>query len=934
MGTLPSGTELLVGRAAEQRRIDELTAAARAGRGGALVLRGEAGIGKTALLDQAVRTTAGLAIVRAAGSELERELPYSALHQLCVPLLGQLTGLPARHREALQVAFGLTDGTPDPLRIGLAALGLLTAAAQEQPLLGLVDDAQWLDSASAQAMLFIARRIATDPIAMIFAVRTPVIGVAEGAPGEGDRLAGGQGGHVERDDGARVRRAGHVGFDELPGLPIAGLDELPGLPVAGLDAGAAAAVLAARHPVGLDDQVRDRLVAEAQGNPLALLELPRAGGFVPPGTASVPARIEYGFRARLADLSAPARLLLTVAGADPTGDPGLLWPAARTLGLDLAAATAEVTATGLADFGSRVRFCHPLARSVAYDSAPVADRHAAHAALAAATDPVAAPDRRAWHRAQAATGPDDELADELERRASRAQARGGMAAAAAFLERSVGLTLNPARRVARTLDAAQAHLDAGTIARAADLLSTLDAAALDDRRRARLESLRGSIALTRHGDASGPRLVVRAAQRLTDLDPGRSRDTFLDALEMSLVVGRGGVIDEVLQAAAETPSPGPPDLLHALVLQATEGYAVAVPALRAALDDPSQARRPTLAAMIAIELWDLDAHTTIADRLVKAGRAAGAPLPLRVGLAQQVVDAILTGDIGRAIAATAEEAAISDAIGAAPLIYHRLHLAALRGRREEAAELTRAAVAAPGTGLVANAHLWTAMLHNGTGDYPAALTAARQALDHDDLFLTGAVLPELIEAAVRCHEPAVAARGLATLTERTAAAGTAAGLGVAAHARGLVTGDEEHFHEAVELLSAGRLTVHLGRAQLAYGEWLRRQGRRRDCRTHLGAALDLLTRAGADAFARRAADELRATGDRVGPRTEHGYEKLTMHEVAVARLAAAGATSQEVATRLFISKRTVDAHLRNIFRKLDITSRRQLKDHPHLQETP
>ncbi|MFE1932110.1 AAA family ATPase [Streptomyces sp. NPDC059474] len=886
--------DLLVGRDELRRRVDELTGAALTGQGGALVLEGEAGIGKSALLDHAHNAAPGFRAVRTSGSEFEQELPYSALHQLCVPMLKHLGELPDRHADALRVAFGLAEGTPDPYRIGLAALGLVTAAARERPLLCLIDDAQWVDTASAKAMVFLARRVAADPVAMIFAARSP--------------------------------------------CAATGLDELPKLAVRGLSDEDAKVLLTKRSPFPLDDQVRERLVAEAQGNPLALLELDRAGGFVPPDMSSVPTRIEYGFRARLTALSAEARLLLTVASADPTGDPGLLWPAARRLDLDVTPASAEADATGLVEFGTRIRFCHPLARSAVYRAADAGQRRAVHAALAAVTDPVMAPDRRAWHRAQASPGPDDDVAEELERCATRAQARGGVAAAAAFLERSVALSLDPARRIERTLRAAQAGFDAGVSGKAATLLATLETTMLDEFQHAEVDLLRGRIAFTRHGDGCGPMLMVRAAGRLASLDPDRARECFLDAVEMSLFVGRGGVvIDRVLTAArSAAPAPSSPDALDALMVLATDGYAAAVPLLRHALydiGDPFWTRRPALATMIAIELWDPDTHAAIAAWLVKAGRASGSPLLLRLGLAQKASDAILTGDIGQAIATTAEEAAIADATGAPPLLHHRLHLAALRGRRDEIRHLREAATAAPATGdqgQVTNLHWTTAMLNNGLADYPAALAAARKATEHGDLFLTGAALPELVEAAVRCDDHATAARAVDLLTERTEAGGTVTGRGVAAYSRGLVTGVEDHYREAIDLLAESPLLPYLARAHLLYGEWLRREGRRRDCREHLRTAHELLSRAGAEAFARRAAGELRATGEKVQARSGQTYEKLTMQEVAVARLVASGATSNEVAVQLYISKRTVDAHLRNIFRKLGITSRRQLKDHPDL----
>lgn len=896
MTSVPS-RDPLVGRQHEIRRIAELTGAARTGQGGALVLRGEAGIGKSALLDRAVRDAPGFRVVHASGAEYEAELPFAALHQLCQPLLGHLDELPVEHRQALLVAFGLAAGTPDVFRIGLATLGLLAAAARERPLLCVVDDAQWLDDASSKAVAFVARRVAAEPVALLLGIRLP-----------------------------------HAAAE---------LDHLPGLTVGALTAAEARALLAARSHEVLDERVRTRIVAEARGNPLALLTLPRAGGFAPPDASSVPTRVERGFQATLAGLPAAARLLLTLASADPTGDPGLLWPAARRLGIDVPSATEAAAATGLVEFGTRVTFYHPLVRTTVYRSATVRDRRRAHRVLAEVTDPVADPDRRAWHGAQASAGPDDDVAAELERSASRAHARGGVAAAAAFLERAAELSLDAAARVERTLAAARAQLEAGAADRAAELLTAVEDAGLDELQRVEADLLRGRIAFVRVGDGNGPAFMLRAARRLATLDPERSRESYLEALEMGLLVGRAaGMTDTVLAEARSSAVPHPPDVLDALTVLAVDGHHAAVPLIREALDGPEGAmwtRHPALAVSLAGELWDPHTHATIVEWLMKNGRESGSPLVLRLGLAQATTSAALNGDLDAAMAALAEEEAITDATGGPPVMYHRLQVAAMRGRRAEATELFEAATAsatAQGAGqLVANVHWARAVLNNGLADYPAALAAARQAVALDDLFIAGFSLPELVEAAVRCGEREAAVGALAALTERTDAAGTATGLGIAASARGLVTGAEDDYRQAVDLLAHSPLLPYRARAHLLYGEWLRREGRRRDCRPHLRTAHELFSGAGLEAFARRAADELRATGETARSRSGHTRDQLTMQELHIARLVATGATSNEVAARLFISPRTVDAHLRNIFRKLGLTSRRQLRDLPDLAST-
>ncbi|OXM50472.1 AAA family ATPase [Amycolatopsis alba] len=871
-----------VGRTSEISALGEVIAAAGKGSGGALVLQGEPGIGKSTLLAQAKQDASGFLVVEASGAEFETELPFAALHQLCVPVLGHLGELSARHREALQVAFGLVTGTPDLFRIGLATLELLSCASRRSPVLCVIDDAHWLDDASSRALAFLARRIASEPIAMIFAVRTP----------------GG-------------------GLDGLPGMVVEGLTDADARKV--LEDGVSM----------IDPRVRDRVVAEARGNPLALLELPKSGGFALPDTSSLPNRIERGFAARLAGLPDGARLLLTVASADPTGDPGLLWPAARELGVAASAVVAEES--GLVDFSTRVRFCHPLARSAVYLTAPAEDRRRAHRALAHVTDPAADPDRRVWHLAQAGTGPDDDLAAELARSASRAQSRGGVAAAAAFLERAAALSLDAGLRTEHTLGAVLAKLETGAVDAAAGLLTTVETGPLDELTLAKVDLLRGRIAFARHTDADGTDFMLRAAHRLAGPDPAWSRECFLDALEVSLVVGRAsGVMDTVVdEARSAPPAASSPDILDSLILLTTEGHRAAVPVLRRILADRSMwTGRPALATMITAELWDIETHAGIVDGLLETARETGSPHTLRLALAQVAVAAVFTGDLGKAMSAIAEEEAIADALGVPSLRYPRLHLTAMRGRRAEAAGLPSTAAALGSGQLIANVHWTSAVLHNGLADYPAALAAARRATEPGDLFLAGVALPELIEAAIRCGEHDSAAAALESLTERTTPSGTAWGLGVTAYARGLVTGAEADYREAVERLAGSPVAPYRARAHLLYGEWLRREGRRRDAREHLRIAHELLSGMGMEAFARRAADELRATGEVARGRSGSGGDELTLQEVHIARLVATGATSKEVAARLFLSPRTVDAHLRNIFRKLGITSRRQLRDLP------
>ncbi|WP_082456688.1 LuxR family transcriptional regulator [Frankia sp. CgS1] len=876
-----------VGRGEERRRLEVLVAGAKNGEGGVLVLRGEAGIGKSALLDHLRRSAQGMRVIEATGSQFETELPFAALHQLCVPALGDLAALPPPHRAALEAAFGLADGTPEMFRIGMAALELLVTAAGSEPVLCLVDEAHWLDDASTRILTFLARRISAEPVAMVLAARH-------------------------------------------------GLDELPSVEVTGLADDDARRLLVDTRAT-LDETVRDRVLAEARGNPLALLELPGAGGFALPDASSVPSRVERSFQDRLVPLPEDVRLLLTVASADPTGDPGLLWAAAERLGVGPAAG-AHAEASGLVELGPRVRFCHPLARSAVYQAAAVEDRHAAHQALTEVTDPERDPDRRAWHRAQAGAGPDEDTAAELNRCATRAAARGGVAAAAAFLARAAALSRDPARRTERTLAAAQAHLDSGALDAADGLLTAVTVDGTDPVALARVELMRGRITFVRRRDGDGPAFMLRAAQRLAATDPRWSRDCFLDAVEMALVVGRAsGVMDMVVEAARSAPpASGPPDLLDALLRLATEGHHAAARPVREILASrPQWTRRPALAGMLAVELWDAEAHGVITDWVLASARESGSPLTLRLGLGMAAAGAVHTGDFAAATSAIAEEEAVADAVGVEPLAYPQLHLAALRGREAQARAVIdsfTAEATASGTGqTIANADWATAVLSNGLTDYPAALAAAEAATRHGDLFVAAIALPELVEAAVRCGEHEVARSGSVSLTERTEGSGTPWALGVGAYTRALVTGDEDDFAAAIGHLEKSPLAPYLARAHLLYGEWLRRQGRRRDARRQLRTAYDRFADIGMAAFTDRAAAELRAAGADVRGRTSGNTDDLTAQETHIARLVADGATSKEVAARLFISPRTVDAHLRNIFRKLGITSRRQLRDLPALR---
>ncbi|GIG55652.1 LuxR family transcriptional regulator [Longispora fulva] len=863
---------VLLGREDETARLEALLAGLGRGEGGALLLHGEPGIGKSALLDRLASGVGGpadLLVLRASGVEFETELPYAALHQLCGPVLSGLPALPPPHRAALEIAFGIRSGSPDPFLVGAACLGLLVEVGR--PVLCVIDDAHWLDDASARALAFVARRLGAEQLAMVFAAREEL----------GRELAG-----------------------------------LPRLPVGRLDESRSRTLLHRALGAPLDPQVAERILAEARGNPLALLELPTtaalAGGFRLPEPAGA---VEQSFRARLAGLGPADRLALALAAAEPLGDPALLWRAAERLGITEAVG-GELP---LVEIGTRVRFVHPLARSAAYQGAPLADRRRAHAALAEVSDPVADPDRVAWHRAQASVGPDEEVAAALEDSAHRASARGGVAAAAAFLERAAGLTLDPGRRSSRVLAAAEAKLSLGEFDVAAELLGTVDP------EEPRADLLRGRISFARHrGDRRPTEHLLRAAGRLSASDPDLARACYLEAVETGVLTGG---LAEVLAAVRTVPGGDP--VLAGMVALADQGHVAAGP-LAAAVADPRAevwARRPTLGYLLAVEFWDAEAMHGIAARFAAAGRGSGAFHLLPIGLAMLAVSTAYRGDFGAAMAMISEEESIAEATGAAPLVYPRIHLTALRGRRAEAEEL----FGTLGPHMSLSVHYARAVLGNGHADYPAALAAARAAVATGDLGLSGLALPELIEAAVRCGEHDAARSALGELEERAQAGGRPWGLGVAAYARALVTDEGGAYREAVAILEDEPQVVHRGRALLLHGEWLRRQGQRAQARIELRRAHELFSATGAAAFAERAARELTATGEHARSRTAPASDTLTMQEVHIARLVADGATSKEVAATLFLSPRTVDAHLRNIFRKLGLTSRRQLRDLPAIR---
>jgi len=897
----------LLDRRGERAAVDRVLDQARAGSSAVLVVRGEPGIGKTALLGYAAGRALGFRVVRAWGVESEMELAFAGLHQLCVPMLGRLEQLPGPQHDALAVAFGMREGqAPNRFLVGLAVLSLLAATAEDQPLACLVDDAQWLDQASVQCLAFAARRLLAEPVALIFAAREP------------------------RDD------------QELAGMP--------GLTVTGLGDADARTLLASAVGGRLDARVADLIVAETRGNPLALLELPRglapaelAGGFGLPGAAPLAGRIEDSFACQLDALPDQTRQLLLLAAADPSGDRPLVWRAAGRLGIPAQAGAPAVEA-GLVEFGTRVRFRHPLVRSAAYRSASFSERQQMHAALAEATDPIADPDRRAWHRAQAAAAPDEEVAAELGRSAGRAQARGGLAAAAAFLERSVLLTADPARHAERALAAAQASLQAGAFGKAQDLLATAEAGPLDELQSARVDLLRGQIAFASGPGADAPALLLKAAKRLEPLNLDLARQTYLNAWVAAPLAGRlagAGDLLEVSRAVRALPPARPPRpadlLLDGLALLVTDGPATAAPVLRQAVTafaNGEISREEGLASgwLAAIVLWDDDAGRAIMDREARLAREAGALDELPVNLIPLAMSATWRGDFAAAASLIAEGDAVCEVTGSRLAPYAAMFLAAMRGNQAELTSLVEATIAAAEAGgqgaAVTYAHWVAAIQHNGLGRYADAFAAAGQARADSHLYISMWALPELIEAAVRTSNTEVAAGALERLAESTSVSGTDWALGVEARSRALLSEGETAdrlYRETIKRLGRTPMRAELARAHLLYGEWLRRENRRIDAGEQLRASYQMLTAMGMEGFAERARRELLATGETVRKRTVDTLTDLTAQEAQIAKLARDRHTNQEIAAQLFISPRTVEWHLGNVFTKLGITSRKDLR---------
>lgn len=911
---------VLLDRRMETAAIDRVLGSVRDGFSGTLVLRGGPGVGKTALLGYAINSASDLQLCGAAGVEAEISLDFGALYQLLVPFLPRIADLGPPQRHALRVAFGLEEGPP-PSRflVGLAALMVLSHAAEDQPVLCLVDDAQWLDAESANALAFVARRLYADRVGMI----------------------------VTFGDWAT--------FPEPATLQV--FEGLPAMVVGGLPDAEAAELLCRAVGAHLDEQVARRILADTQRNPLALAELGAqftadqlAGRASLPEPIPVSQRLEQRFLRQVRDLPADTQAFLLLAGADIAGDRVGLWRVASLAGIDADAAAAAAEAAGLVELsGSSVWFRHPLIRSAVYHGATDAQRRAAHLELAEAgdADSAAGRSRQAWHRAAAAVAPDEGIAAGLEEAAERESARGGYAARAALLRRAVELTPDDVRRARREVALAEAELIRGHPDTARDLVTSALPRLADDRQRGLAKRLNGAI-LFATGDAAAAADALEEASQMLAPDAGAARDAILEATRAAVWAGPAQT-RKITSAARSFPGvtgsePTASDLfLEGWRVRFTAGYSQAVAPLRAAaaalraddLDPATGLRWFEMGVAAAGSLWDDQGFIDLIGRWVRAARTLGALTELPIALAWQAFSAAVEGrfqdadtrsaELRELITVSARPGLLGvDSLSEGILLAYRGQLAAARAsgiaQIRESTARGQGKLAEFGQYILAVADLFA-------GDYDAAAAAALAVIADDTPATAEMALPELIEAAARAGQRDVADSAFETMSERALAAGTPWALGLRARCAALIDDGEraeEHYQEAVSQLRRCRAVVDLARAHLLYGQWLRRARRRRDARRELRTAWDMFTAMGADGIAGQAATELRATGERARARSPETTFDLTPREAGVADLAAAGASNIDIAAQLFISPSTVEHHLGSVFRKLGITSRTQL----------
>jgi DNA-binding CsgD family transcriptional regulator len=897
----------LIGRTAECARLEQEVQKARGGHAAVLVLRGSQGLGKTALLDHAVSRASGYRVIRTRAVASETQLSYAALQVLCAQVRDDVGQLPSLQRDALATAMGQLRGSdPDPFLLGLATMNLLAAAAGSRPLLCVIDDAQWLDQPSAQALAFVGRRLESKPVILLFATRN------------------------QADVG-----------------PLHGLPELR---LQGLPHAETRLLLTRSLPGPIDPIVADRIVEETHGNPLALLELTRAaspaemaGGFGLSPVRDVSPQIGAKLLQQVAALPPESRRLLLTAAAEPLGDPRLLWRAAAELQLPRTAA-GPLRADGLLSFAPRVVFRRPLLRFAVHQLATDEERRDVHFALALATDPAREPDHHVWHLAHAADGPDEGLASELERLAPLARRRGGLPAAAAFLEQATMLTLQPGRLADRAIAAAEAKRAAGADHDATRLLSTAEMYPLDDQRQGRLQRQRAHIS-----SSGNPDILVDAARRLQADRPDLARSTYLEALAAAVAAGRlqpagrsTGIAEAALMAAPTSRPTASDRLLDGLATRLTRGreesrnpLADALEAFRTTELSDRDAPWVGLAGRVAADLWDDDAWDAFSRRAEQHAKDAGTVADLSAALDRRAVAEVQFGGFSVASQLLAEIRAVGSTSGTGRVAHGSMLLTGWCGRGKPAGrrlEVARRDAMGRSDGLALTVGaLSAAVLFAGQGRYDEALRSAREAAleteGPDEFEYRSWALAELVEAAARTGDLDEASLALRRLEDRMHGSESEWALGTRALLRALICGDDEAEHwyrQAVDRLGRCKVRTQLARAQLLYGEWLRRRGRRSDARVPLRAASNLLTTMGATAFAERARKELLATGERAQPRSVVASKQLTPQELRIAAMARDGLSNPAIGARLFVSPRTVEYHLGKVFVKLGISGRGEL----------